>query len=210
MLLSGELPWFASPGMPAWPSCLSANGLEGCRNLLPSDRHLLCSAMQVACGKVCCAFDVLQSQVAAPWQLSLCALICAFIRFIINTHSSMLIHLCVRSFGYLLIHSFVHSIHNMSSIFHAAMALQLGPLIGCMAFQSGPSIGCMALQVHQGRPHRAGLLHPDCQRYPTRAVRPAQPLHLPHLPYHGQAGALSHASTLHILQMYHTLYCSPC
>ena len=86
------------------------------------------------------------------------------------------------------------------------MAFQLGLPIGCMALQLGPSIGCMALQVHQGRPHRAGLLHPDCQCHPAGAVGPAQSLHLPYLPYHGQAGTLSHASTAPSADMFMAMY----
>ena len=195
MLHNGELSWCASPGMPAWPFCPFCQCT--CRLPKPGLIAFISANDVLYCKKpmaksFCYGCDVLQSQLAAPQQFSSCSLIHAFIRLIVNTQLSMHIHLCIHSFGYFLMHSFDHSVHSMSSIIHAAMALQLGLSIGCMALQLGPSIGCMALQlclsigcmtlqlgpsigcmalqVHQGRPHRAGLLHPDCQCYPARAV----------------------------------------
>ena len=140
---------------------------------------------------------------------------------LINAHSLM------RSLIWLFAHAFICSFHPYCVIhclcshglaaWPVNWALQLGPSvscvafqlglsIGCMALQLGPSIGCMALQVHQGRPHRAGLLHPDCQCHPAGAVGPAQSLHLPYLPYHGQAGTLSHASTAPSADMFMAMY----
>ena len=56
MLLNGELPWCAGLGMPAWPSCLSANGFEDCPTLLP-----ILIAFMSAIVVQCCASSLWQS-----------------------------------------------------------------------------------------------------------------------------------------------------